>query len=229
MTQHQWKVTEGVILHSIPYRDADQIITIFTKEYGMLKVYGRGVRSLKRKEQGALSPLMQVEMAYRHGKGEIGSCRDITTLTHFPHTRTSYQALQAACQMLDVVRTTQWPGRNAPSLYILLCSFLDNFDQASDPTVLASSFTLKVLKNEGFLSLNSTCSVCQASLSQYWMVEGELFCSTHAPSIALQFDSEEIQSLNRLMHSRSLKEIAGQAVTPAMHGKIKALFVELAG
>jgi DNA repair protein RecO (recombination protein O) len=45
--------TEGIVLHTLSYRDYDQILTVFTREAGVIKLVMRGGLSPRRQGRGS--------------------------------------------------------------------------------------------------------------------------------------------------------------------------------
>ena len=49
--------TEGIVLKSMEYQEADKIVTIFTKDYGKITAIAKGVRKTKSKFGSSLEIL----------------------------------------------------------------------------------------------------------------------------------------------------------------------------
>ncbi|NQY42776.1 MAG: DNA repair protein RecO [Legionellales bacterium] len=54
----------GFILHTRAYRDSSLILTIFTKEYGIVKLIAKGVRNLKSRQRSQLQCFNLIKVSY---------------------------------------------------------------------------------------------------------------------------------------------------------------------
>lgn len=140
--------SEGVVLHALPFRDFDQILTIFSKDEGIVK--------LMVKKASATTPMSQIEFVYTKGRSEILKCQEVSVLNLHLNVRKSLPHLEAACDLLRAIQASQWAGRPAPDLYKLFVIYLNKIPNASNPYIYAASFRLKILKHEGLLNENIT-------------------------------------------------------------------------
>ena len=107
-----FQCTEGVILRVIPFRDYDQILSLFTSDAGLIKVIYKGSRSKRRRGQGLYMPLTQVEVIYCEKQGEIFSCHEMVCIESFTFLRKELVFLEVACDLLQVILTSQLEIRN---------------------------------------------------------------------------------------------------------------------
>lgn len=139
------KITEGITLHMIPFKNSDQIITLFSPE-GVLKLFCHRGKSKQR-----FTPLMKVEAVYKDSGNELFPCQEISLLNSYQALRNNLTHLQVACDLLKTINASQFLGKPAPLLYQLLTFYLDKIPLIENPFVLSASFKLKVLKHEGLL------------------------------------------------------------------------------
>lgn len=218
--------TEGIILRVIPFRDYDQIVSLFTPEAGLIKVLCKGSRNTKRKRgKGACMPLTQVEVSYREKKGEIFGCDELICIEMFPFLRKDLCFLEVACDLLQVILDSQFMGKSAPQLYSLLCYYLKKIPQTANPWLLAASFRLKLLKHDGLVGFPFHCSECGKCLDHEAFVRGsEGWCKTHHLGRSQSWDSTELKTLYCLADSQSFKEICLLDIQPRLQNKIAAFF-----
>ena len=106
--------TEGIILRAFPFRDYDQILTLFTANAGIVKIICYGSRSQKSKWRGLCSPLTRVEVVYRERKSEIFSLQDMALVDAHDHLRRQFVHLEIACDILNSLYETQLVGKPSP-------------------------------------------------------------------------------------------------------------------
>lgn len=141
--------TEGIILQNTPYRNDDQILTLFTADQGLLKLFCNKSNSRGQR----YTPLMKVEIVYREKKSEIFACEEISLLQSNLQLRNELSHLQVGCEMIRAINKSQVVGRSAPLLYQLMVYYLDKISHVEDPWILDASFKLKILNHEGLLAV----------------------------------------------------------------------------
>lgn len=142
--------TEGVILHSIAYQDYDQILTVFTFDFGVIKLIVKGANRPKHTSGGVPSLFTRVQCVFVQGRGDIGKCQELSVLQPYLKLRGTLAGLQAASDMAQALRNSQPAHHPNPHLYLLFVSYLGQLSRMKDPFFLAISFRLKMLYHEGF-------------------------------------------------------------------------------
>jgi len=216
--------TEGLILRSIPFKDYDQIMTLYTPDYGLISVVVKAARSQKRGLSSAISPLNRVDLVFKRGKQELHSCRELSALNHHLFLREKSDALRAACEFAQAIRTSQLPEKPSPELYTLLIKMIERIADSPSLSSLLAAFRLKIVRHDGLLRWNSICSGCQKNLETPHFYKGEPFCAEHCPSGGMRFAREEFELLEKLMGSRSFPEIETIPVSETLSFNVKSLF-----
>jgi DNA repair protein RecO (recombination protein O) len=71
-SQRRVELTLGYVLHHRPWRDTSRILEVFTREYGRLTLFARGVRGPHAKLAPLLQPFQPLLMSWS-GRGEAAS------------------------------------------------------------------------------------------------------------------------------------------------------------
>lgn len=188
--------TEGIVLQNIPYGNHDQILTLFTKEKGLVKLFCN-----KTKSKGIhFSPMMNVEIVYREKKSEICACEEISLLQSYLKLRSQLSYLQAACDMILAIQKSQWMGRSVPDLYQLFVYYLNRLPELFDPWILPASLKLKILKYEGLL--------------------------TPETFVQKNFETDEVESLIVLAFTQDFQKLKSIILTSVLKGKIDRFFLD---
>jgi DNA repair protein RecO (recombination protein O) len=216
---------EGIILRAIPFRDHDQILSIFTQNVGVIKVLYRGSKT--QKIQGLCMPLTKVEVFYREKKGEIFHCQELTLVESLSFLRKELLYLEVGCDLLQVILTSQLIGKAAPHLYALLCIYLKKIPQTVNPWTLAVSFRLKLLKYDGLATFPFICSECQQLLQIVAFTrESEGWCTNHQPLGSLVWQQNELQQVYRLANCLNHREICADDISLSLQNKVARFFGE---
>ena len=205
MTQ---EITEGIIIKQQPFQEKDIIYTIFTELFGVLKVFKKNYSS-SRSKNGTTppSPLMLVELVFSKKTSGLHRCQELSILHANLKLRASLPILEGCCHLLEAIHTSQPLEKQANNLFHLLLAYLKDLPNHANISAIVSSFYLKILRYDGFLSLNSHCSICQAPLKRWFLADGEFFCSAHSPSYAISFSKEDIIKIHTLTYSKKMEEI----------------------
>ena len=90
--------TEGIILNRVDVGEADRILIVFTKEFGMLRLFARGVRRVRSKLNNFLNLFSHVRVGFVSGK-ETWHLIDAEDLRHFGDDK--LEALGKAANFLE--------------------------------------------------------------------------------------------------------------------------------
>lgn len=195
MTTHQ---SEGIVIQVVPFRDYDQIVTLFTPEHGMVKVIVKNGPGRQRKMKSSCTPLTGVDISWMEGKGEIGKCEEIATIRHYAALRTTLDLMEAGCDLLRAIQRSQPVGKISPELYLLLLYYLDKLPTISNPDILVASFRLKILRYEGLIGFPFRCHICHQMIHEAFHQGGTLFCHDHSPPLAGRFLPNDIIQMESL-------------------------------
>jgi DNA repair protein RecO (recombination protein O) len=215
---------EGIILRVIPYGDYDQILTLFTAEIGLIKLFFKGSRSKRRGLQGICIPLTGVQVVYKEKNSELFTCQEMALIEPYRFLRRELIHLEAACELLKIIDLTQLPCKPAPHLYALLLYFLARLPECSDPSVLTNSFRLKLLKYEGMLSFPLECATCQEEIACIaYQDRSDSYCEAHRMPGTQRLEMEDIKLLDHLTNCQSFSGLIDLSLSPEFKYKIAQL------
>lgn len=143
----------GVILKKQNYREADQIITVWTREQGKFRVMARGIRLSKSKLAFAMQDLSEVEIEVV-GNKTLPALISAKLLRPFNGLREDLGKTVAAFYSAELIMKMTADEQSNAEAYELLVNFLD-FVHAADPARLSlypavDCFSLQLLKSLGF-------------------------------------------------------------------------------
>ena len=159
--------TEGIVLRSIRYGEADRILHLYTRERGRIGAIAKGVRKPKSRFGGRLEPFFRLSLVLHRGRGDLSTVSAAETIEGYPELRASGQAIAAASDACGaVLRLLEGTGPNEAA-YNLLCRYLGLLDAdpdgplASGPGMVA--FRLKLALAAGFGPELAACATCGSS------------------------------------------------------------------
>lgn len=215
---------EGIILHAIKYGDYDQILTLFTREEGLVKMIFKGAYAKKRALGASTAPFTQSEFIYDKRQSSLFICRESTLINSHLHLRKNLACLDAAYFMAKILLTSQAEQKASPLLYDLFACYLARIPLSLAPATLVASFQLKFLRHEGLFGLTPHCSLCKIDLKDHFVAQGESFCEGDKPQEALKFTPFEAETLFILAFSRSYDLIEQSSLDTSLKAKIEWIF-----
>jgi DNA repair protein RecO (recombination protein O) len=154
--------TEGVVLRSIRYGEADRVLHLYTVDRGRVGAVAKGVRRVRSRLGGRLEPLSRVRLVLHRGRGELCTVSQADTVHAHAGVRDRRESLERAVQACDaVLRLLDTTDPNRPA-YNLLCNELALLD--AEPEIAtrahALAFRAKLLLAAGFAPELASCASC---------------------------------------------------------------------
>jgi DNA repair protein RecO (recombination protein O) len=166
--------TEGVVLRSIRFGEADRILHLYTAARGRINAIAKGSRRPRSRFGGRLEPFFRLELMLHEGRGELLTVTGAETIDGYPTLRSDGPAIDAAARACDaVLRLLDSVEPNRPA-YNLLCRYLALLDSdaagrageggagARAPSGAAAglAFRIKLALAAGFSPELASCARC---------------------------------------------------------------------
>jgi DNA repair protein RecO (recombination protein O) len=169
--------TEGIVLRSMRYGEADRILHLYTPNRGRVSAIAKGVRRARSRFGGRLEPFFRLHIELHEGRGELLTVTGAQTVDGHAHLRGDARALDAAARACDAVGRLFETSEPHPGVFNLLCRKLSLLDeQAGDPARSAGrtatdeesaggrgaalAFRLKLLLAAGLAPQLGACASC---------------------------------------------------------------------
>jgi len=167
--------TEALVIGSMRYKEADRIITLYTRDRGRLGAIAKGVRRTKSKTGGRLEPFCLVRASLHAGRGSLYTVVGVDTLRTFQGVRDELFRMEEGARLFTAVRHL-FPAEegNAPA-FNLLVRGVSHLAESSDRATAASivlATRLKLLALLGYAPEMSRCACCGRQESLYGFSPG---------------------------------------------------------
>lgn len=142
---------QGIILKKTNYKEADQIVTAWTKEAGKVRFLAKAVRLSKSKLAFGLSDLSLVEL-HLAGK-HLPVLTGLKPVRHFPTLLSDLKKAAIgfyAAELMLKMTADEHPNQTAFELFWEFLRCLDSLDYSVKYYPLLESFSLKLLTALGF-------------------------------------------------------------------------------
>lgn len=161
--------TEGVVLRSMRFGEADRILHVFTPGRGRIGAIAKGVRRARSRFGGRLEPFGRVDLVLHEGRSDLLTVTGAQVLEPHRRLREDAAALDAAARACDAVARLFDTGEPNAPVYHLLCHELGLLDQGAGgrdgiPSAATHAnqlaFRLKLLLAAGFAPQLAACASC---------------------------------------------------------------------
>jgi DNA repair protein RecO (recombination protein O) len=154
----------GVVLRTHKLGEADRIITLLTRERGLVRAVAKGVRKTTSRFGGRLEPFMHVDLQLAEGR-TLDIITQVETVAPFARDLGGdYPAYTAGTAMLETAeRLVQEDGEPAVQQLQLLVSALRALSEhRQNPSLLLDSYQLRALSIAGYAPTFDSCARCGA-------------------------------------------------------------------
>ncbi len=161
--------TEALVLKSIKFGDTSKIATLYSKDYGKIKVIAKGIRKPKSKLAGALQTFSYIHIVfYKKQTTEIYLLSQ-SEILHSYQTLTRdlnrYVFASAAIELLDRLITGE---ERHPEIFDLALETLSYMESSPQKSLEKSfwAYALKLADLLGYKPRLNRCIVCDAPVSE---------------------------------------------------------------
>ncbi|HZK25627.1 MAG TPA: DNA repair protein RecO [Oscillospiraceae bacterium] len=175
---------QAVVLRVRSFKEADKLVTLLTRDAGLITAVARGSRKTKSKFSALVEPLTlghfllyQGRTLYTFIQGEI-----IKTYRSLQGDLARFAYAQYFCELCE---RSLLEGMPSEAIYMLLVTALEALEQDHDPARVARCFELSLLVELGISPILDGCSHCGSTSGPYHFdpTEGVLSCRACPQSV----------------------------------------------
>lgn len=219
----------AIVLKSIPFKDFDRIVHLFTEKEGLVSAYLKGASKPSHQLHGLITPFSYISVTYTKGRGEMVRVMDGESLKIETSLRSSLSALKASVKCTETILKTQLPHRTNEKAFRILKSFLSRLGKSPSPEVCAMSFQLKIMHLEGLFNFANACDRCHTSISKasIFLSYKESFCKACSHEHMLELSLDEQIQLSFLTRVLSWDKLYEFPFLPDLQEKVERIFGEV--
>lgn len=153
---------KGIIIKEDLYNESDKLLTILTKEKGLVRVYAKYARKPNRNMLIATSVLSFCEFLISFNDKKGNFLNDATLIESFSQIKNDVIALTFCSHMTELILDSMVDESSAKDTYTLFLYTLFQFTKDSDKFMFyLSVFELKLLFIMGFTPVLDSCVQCK--------------------------------------------------------------------
>ena len=162
--------TNCIVLKKVEMREADLLVTLFSKDYGKIMATAYGIRKSKKRDVISLNPLNKVEVTLIQ-KNNYYIVKDIEIIKNFKHIMKDIKKLEISLYVLDsidkIYYTTDENGDFFDKLVEIL-SFIDvlPYIKKGYKYYILLSFLRRIMIEQGIYDINEISLILEKEKSE---------------------------------------------------------------
>ncbi len=222
---------EGIVIREVKYRDADRILTLYTKEHGRITASANGARRMKSPLHGVTLPFVRGEYSIFFGRG-INRIQSGQVLASYYGISENLDQLAYGQYLFELVALTTPEGESNERDYALLAKTLEVLQRVSDGALksLVHAFELKHLAFLGLRPQLGACAVCgkqEADFHHFHAMHGGIICSDCVRKTRGSMRvSDSVIPTMRFLLMTSFEEIIARPISEAVLKEIETCVLE---
>lgn len=149
---HKLYSIDAIVLSRKNYGEADRIVTVFSKEFGKLRLIAKGIRRITSKRASHLEIFTRMTCLIHKGK-TMDSITEVTSLESYPFIRNELERVSMAYLLCELVDTLLGEKQEHRDVYALLMKGFDDIGNALGNSlyIISREFAQQLLWTLGFL------------------------------------------------------------------------------
>ena len=216
------RTTTGIVLRAVDYRDNDVMLTLLTKDFGLMSAKAVGAKKPAGKMFAAAALLCCGDYEFYEKDGRFG-VRGCQVRYRFFDLQNNYDAYTAACVIADAACKVAQEESADPKLFALVSQALYALDTGGEPKSVLCYFLQRLLYVEGVYPAISHCGVCGEARAVKFSAEHGGVCGAHAQVQDMPLTVEMADALVNMagVLPRDMKEVkvseaAAEKLLPAL-------------
>jgi DNA repair protein RecO (recombination protein O) len=180
--------SDAFVLRTYKLGESDQIVVMFTKDYGKVRAVVRRSRSVRRQTASYYQPLMLLHaILFGRPTQSLHRINSVDIVRSFRTLREDFEAMRCGLYMTELIEVATREREPVPDLFALLYLGLEQLTQSPHPHMLLRLFELRLLGVLGYTPQLFMCARCACDISSaattFSAVLGGLVCPPCAAQV----------------------------------------------
>lgn len=170
---------EGIIITDRPYSEMSKLLTIFTKEYGLINVMAKGAKQLRSELRIVTERLTYAKFNIQYKKDKISTLINASIIDNLREIKTDINKISYVSYILELSEQVAKQHYNR-KLYDLVIAAILKINENYDGFVIMNIFELKCLDFLGVMPIIDCCCNCgkKANIKTLSASTGGFVCNT---------------------------------------------------
>ncbi len=169
--------TEGIVLKTSLFHEADLIVTYLTKDYGLLKVFAKSPRKIKSRFGSSLEPLTHSWISF-WGKQDaaLPKLTQADIIHSFESLRSSLHSFLMISEFIELTMNFLAERDVNRKAYALFLSTMCSLEKEHATNLISLFYKIKFLDIVGFLPKLDACGRCGDAGEIFYISHGTILC-----------------------------------------------------
>ena len=168
--------TEGIVLRTFPFAEADLLVTYLTVDHGVRKAFAKSARKVKSRFGSSLEPLTYSRVTFMGREdAELPRLTQSDILRPHQGLREGLACFALASEMVELTMGLLPPGKPAQGAFALLKEMLAQMERECS-TLNSLIFKIRLLGLKGYAPHLSGCGRCGAPSGRFFVSQGAVLC-----------------------------------------------------
>lgn len=154
----------GIVTQEKDYSETSKLLTVITKEHGVISVISKGCRSMKSNLRSVSTTLTYGTFNLYYKEDKLSNLVSVDVIDNFRTLKTDLTKISYASYLLEL-STQVLKQVNNNLVFDILISSLTKINEGFDPLVITDIVSLKCLEYLGVMPILDCCSVCGTTKS----------------------------------------------------------------
>ncbi|KAA0275579.1 MAG: DNA repair protein RecO [Chloroflexi bacterium] len=160
MTDFRSFRASAIVLRHSDWGEADRLLTLYTREHGMVRALAKGARKVTSRKAGHLEPFTHVTIQLAKGR-DLLIVTQVETINAFLPLRDDLVKTGYAAYAVELLLRFSYEGEGPnPSIFRLLLETLSRLEREEDTWLAARYYEMRLLDAVGFRPHLFECANC---------------------------------------------------------------------
>ncbi|MBU2595356.1 DNA repair protein RecO [Patescibacteria group bacterium] len=161
--------TKAIIIKQFEVGEADRIISVFSRDFGLITLKARGVRKILAKLKGHLELLSCTQLEIHKSRSSLDTIIGAEAINPFKKIRQNLRSTSRLYLVLEFLNKILPEGESHPKIFDRLLYLLKSLDKNKNKErriIVITYFCLQVLRELGYYPHFRECIKCQKDLKR---------------------------------------------------------------
>jgi DNA repair protein RecO (recombination protein O) len=164
MTNFRSFRASAVVLRHADWGEADQLLTLYTREQGMVRALAKGARKMTSRKGGHLQPFTQITIQLAKGR-DLLIVTQVETVNAFLPLHDDLVKLSYASYAVELLLRFSYEEEGGnPTLFRLLVETLERIEKESEAWLAVRYYEMRLLDAVGFRPQLFECANCRREI-----------------------------------------------------------------
>lgn len=150
---------EGIIIKETSYSETSKLITLITKEHGVINLLAKGAKTIKSPLRSGTTLLTHAYFNIMYKESKLSTLKEVNIINYYKNIKKDINKISYATYILELVEQVVKQTNNEEAFEILK-SALKKIEENINPLVITNILELKCLNYLGVMPILDKCAVC---------------------------------------------------------------------